>query len=52
MRSTCGLTLTSQELLALKSKTDLWATRLMEPYLMTEEQYVDEGEAYTVNLLK
>ncbi len=50
--SWCGLTLTSNELLALDSKKDPWAASLMEPHPMTEEQYVAEPEPYTVKLLQ
>jgi hypothetical protein len=50
--SWCGLTLTSSELLALASKKDPWAADLMEPYPVTEEQYISEAEPYTVKLLR
>ncbi|WP_104195831.1 hypothetical protein [Cryobacterium sp. M15] len=50
--SWCGLTLTSNELLALESKKDPWAASLMEPHPMTVEQYTDETEPYTVKLLR
>jgi hypothetical protein len=50
--SSCGLTLTPNELLALESQKDPWASDLMEPYSMTEEQYVSEVEPYTVKLLR
>jgi hypothetical protein len=50
--SWCGLTLTSKDLLALDSKKDPWASNLIEPHPMTEEQYIDEAEPYTVRLLQ
>jgi hypothetical protein len=50
--SSCGLTLTPNELLALESKKDPWASDLLEPYPMTEEHYVSEPEPYTVKLLR
>lgn len=50
--SWCGLTLASDELLALESKKDPWATSLMEPHPMTEQQYIEESEPYTVKLLR
>lgn len=50
--SWCGLTLTSNELLALDSRKDPWAASLMEPHPMTEEQYTVEPEPYTVKLLQ
>ena len=50
--SWCGLTLTSDELLALDSKKDPWAANLMAPHPMTEQQYTDEAEPYTVKLLR
>ena len=50
--SWCGLTLTLNELLALDSKKDPWASSLMEPHPMTDEQYIDEREPYTVKLLR
>lgn len=48
----CGLTLHPNEILAMSEKGSVWAEDLMRPKAMTDEEYMDEFEPYTLKILR